>query len=156
MKKFVSLFLVVALCITVFPLQTFATEDCVHPEKCSHTDHVKEDAHTERALVCTCSNPVLDGSTIVTTNDGYVSHNSNYHKMRYKHTGLCLICGKTATVYTYGPLVAHATSIIYAAECDGTWQTHYCHCPTCGGNDTIRRVRCPAGPHTGLCPVLPV
>lgn len=65
-------------------------------------------------------------------------------------------CNQTASMYTYGPLEAHATPSIYAAECNGTWQTHHYYCRPCGGNETIRQMRCPAGPHTGGCTVLPV
>ena len=143
MKKIVSLFLVVMLCLTMIPVQTFAAEGDLHAEECVHVEQSKG-----------CNHPTM----IITQTEpaGYVSVGNNGHKQRFKNSGICAVCYQPVVGYTYGPLESHAESSIYAAECDGTWQTHYCHCPTCGGNDTIRRVRCPAGPHTGLCPVLPV
>ncbi|MBR4436050.1 MAG: hypothetical protein IKZ82_05750 [Clostridia bacterium] len=154
MKKFVSLFLIAVLCIAVLPLQAFAAEDHVHSEECSRTDHVKEDVYAERVLVCTCSNPVLDGSTIVTIEDRYISHNNSYHKMRYKNVGLCLICSKTATVYTYGPLMSHNWSV-YDGSCNGTMQTLQYSCRLCNGHKTVQK-NCPGGPHIGGCNYLPV
>lgn len=156
MKKIVSLFLVAVLCIAVLPMQAFAAEGHVHSEECAHSDHGKEDAHTERALVCTCSNPVVDLSTIVTIEDRYISHDNSYHRMRYKNEAPCLICGKTVTEYTYGPLVSHDSWGVYAASCNGNIQTLHYRCRTCDGGLKIMRKKCPGGPHSGGCNYLPV
>lgn len=143
MKKFVSLFLVVLLCLAMIPMQAFAAESNSHAEDCTRAEQSKGCTHPQ--IIIYETNP-----------DGYVSVGSSGHKLRYKHSGICTLCGQPAFKYTYGPLEAHAAPSVYAAECDGTWQTHHCRCPICKGNETIRRVRCPVGPHTGLCPALPV
>ena len=143
MKKFVSLFLVVVLCLLTVPMQAFALESDLHAEE-----------HTQAEQTRGCSHPEI---IVYETNpDGYVSVGSNGHKMQYKHSGICTSCNQTASMYTYGALEAHATPSIYAAECNGTWQPHHYYCRPCGGNETIRQIRCPAGPHTGGCTVLPV
>lgn len=142
MKKFVSLFLVAVLCIAVLPLQAFAAEDHVHSEECSHVEHSKG-----------CSHPVIIVEQ--TDPDGYMIVGNDGHKQRYKNSGTCAICHKPAVKYTYGALQAHNWSI-YAASCDGTMQTLQYHCRTCGGGHKSDPKPCPAGPHTGGCPVLPV
>ena len=101
MKKFVSLFLVVVLCLLTVPMQAFALESDLHAEE-----------HTQAEQTRGCSHPEI---IVYETNpDGYVSVGSNGHKMQYKHSGICTSCNQTASMYTYGALEAHATPSIYA------------------------------------------
>lgn len=156
MKKFVSLFLVAVFCIAMLPLQAFAAGDHVHSEECSRTDHVKEDAYAERALVCTCAyGPTLEANTIITYDVGYKSHDNDFHKKWYILEGTCSICHKVGHIETYGPLKSH-NWVVYDASCNGTMQTLQYHCRTCGGGHKSDPKPCPAGPHTGGCPVLPI
>lgn len=139
MKKIVSIFLVVMLCLLLVPMQTSASESVEHVEEAKGHTHVYPLENTKhRAEYRTYQN------------------SSSQHQTRTRYSIKCLYCSEEFVWYTSWELENHAPSSIYAAECDGTWQTHHYHCRLCGGNETINRVKCPAGPHTGLCPVLPV
>ena len=89
MKKFVSLFLVVVLCLLTVPMQAFALESDLHAEE-----------HTQAEQTRGCSHPEI---IVYETNpDGYVSVGSNGHKMQYKHSGICTSCNQTASMYSVG------------------------------------------------------
>lgn len=72
MKKFVSLFLVVVLCLLTVPMQAFALESDLHAEEHTQAEQTRECSHPE--IIVYETNP-----------DGYVSVGSNGHKMQYKH-----------------------------------------------------------------------
>ncbi|MBR4436048.1 MAG: hypothetical protein IKZ82_05760 [Clostridia bacterium] len=138
MKKFVSLLLVAVLCIAVLPLQAFAA---VSDE---HVDEPKGHTH------------VIRPQDIVTKPlNTYVHHDDTNHKMVYVNSVKCKECGALLTWNSYGAPVLHDRISVYSASCDGTWQKHYGTCLTCNGYG-YKRVKCPAGPHTGACPYLPV
>lgn len=59
---------------------------------------------------------------------------------------------------TYGVARAHTHSnVLYHATCNGRTQTWYYRCsePSCSHAYTTTNT-CPAGPHSGPCPALPV
>ena len=72
MKKFVSLFLVVVLCLLTVPMQAFALESDLHAEEHIQAEQTRGCSHQE--IIVYETNP-----------DGYVSVGSNGHKMQYKH-----------------------------------------------------------------------
>ena len=72
MKKFVSLFLVVVLCLLTVPMQAFALESDLHAVEHIQAEQTRGCSHQE--IIVYETNP-----------DGYVSVGSNGHKMQYKH-----------------------------------------------------------------------
>lgn len=138
MKKILSIVLVMLLLFVAIPSYGVADNNGSRDKGSKDHEHYFDFANT------------------VTEPVGYVPYNEPYHRMKYKNTCQCSYCDLTSTWYTYGSPVAHnGIQVVQMATCDGTWQKHYGICTTCGDYG-YKRVRCPAAPHTGLCPYLPV
>lgn len=138
MKKIISLVLVLLVLLTMVPTYGYAAEQ-KGPE----------------VGVCNHQHYVLNAN-VTTVRDGWAYYDATYHVYRYLNYGNCEVCGMYMSWYTNGPYSTRAThhKMIYSAVCDGTWQTHYSECTNCA-HQFVDHIKCPAGPHSGACPVLP-
>lgn len=138
MKKSLSLMLVILFLFSLgFPYGVVAEEE----------KHVEGTRDHEHSIIV---------STIVTVRDGWTPYNYLYHVYRYRNTGTCSTCGQTVTWYTkgdYSTRADHVNPTQISATCNGTFQTLTYTCTACGQYQRIKR--CPAGPHTGPCPLIP-
>lgn len=80
-------------------------------------------------------------------------------KSYWRETRTCTNCGAAEFVgyyyLTYSTHKSHSTLV--SAECNGTTQTHYYYCYSCGNTlPLVVNFPCPDGPHSGSCDSLPV
>ena len=136
MKKYLSLFLIVVMLLAIgTPYGAVAEEE-------SKNEGSRDHEHTYSSV-----NQVVDG---------WIYHTCSVHVQRIKNTGTCTTCGQTNTWYTKGNLSIQEShnKTLYSSSCDGVMITKIYDCTECGRYQC--KSHCPAGPHTGLCPYLPV
>lgn len=135
MKKFVSIFIVIAICLAMIPLQVFAEECHEHSKGCSHNSgYYTKDQVT------------------------YVDYNSNYHRRYVTRLTYCKKCnallGARVLSQTYGSHsfgVGYYVNSTHIGDYSGHYYTYRHKCQICNGTYTYF-VKAACTPHVCIDP----
>lgn len=157
-RKFVKLVSVVTLLAAVFSLCVPALAADPQAHVCTHSCGAATQKNEDASVTASCITHTWGPSQSTLVKGAGIYRTTQTCDSYWKETRTCTKCGRVEVVRYYYTVSDKHTNYknIYRASCDGTTQTWIWKCNSCLKDGFNSTYRCPAGPHRGGCPALPV